>query len=387
MGMPRVLVLGGYGVFGRRAVERLVQVPGLEVIVAGRNLASAEAIARELGDRTAGAKIVAARLDAMALTGRQLRELGITVVLNAAGPYQGCDYRVAEAAIEARAHYVDLADARGFVVGIETLDARARASEVLVVSGASSVPALAAAVIDNLLPRFSRFTELEYGISPGNSFDPGEATVASILGNAGQPFKTLTHGHMEIVHGWQPLRRHSFQDRRVGTRWLGHCDVPDLDLFPPRYPSLETHRFLAGVEVSAFQYGIWVLSWLVRAGLLRRPERLGKLMLSAKRRFSWLGSDRGAMFVSMRGSGLDGQQLQVCWELIANSGHGPYIPTTPAVILVRQLASGMLRRRGAVACVGLITLADFTREVSDLNIGQSLVIGQCTVKNGHQVHR
>ncbi len=38
-----ILVLGGFGVFGGRLVERLAATTGLEVIVAGRNAAPAEA--------------------------------------------------------------------------------------------------------------------------------------------------------------------------------------------------------------------------------------------------------------------------------------------------------------------------------------------------------
>jgi uncharacterized protein YbjT (DUF2867 family) len=48
--MHRVLVLGGYGVFGRRAVERLAREAGLEVIVAGRSASAAERMARETAD-------------------------------------------------------------------------------------------------------------------------------------------------------------------------------------------------------------------------------------------------------------------------------------------------------------------------------------------------
>ena len=83
----------------------------------------------------------------------ELRWLDAGVVVHAAGPFQGQDYAVARACIEARAHYVDLADARGYVCGIGALDEAARRSDVLVVSGASSVPALSSAVVDMLATR------------------------------------------------------------------------------------------------------------------------------------------------------------------------------------------------------------------------------------------
>lgn len=369
--MARILVLGGYGVFGSRAIERLARMPGLEIVVAGRSLAAAQAAAESLTQRTE-ARAEAAELDALTLTSRDLRRLRTSIVVNTVGPFQAHDYRVPRAAIDAGAHYIDLADARAFVCGIGVLDAAAAKAGVLVVSGASSVPALAAAVIDDLTPQFQSIELLTYGISPGNSFDPGTATVASIIGGAGRSFTSLREGATTTVHGWQPLVRHRFRDRRIGTRWFGACDVPDLDLFPARYPTLRSQYFVAGVEVKAFQAGLWALSWLVRAGVVGTPTRLATPLLALKRQLSFLGSDRGAMFVHLSGRGLDGCALERCWELVAYGGDGPFIPATPAVIIAKGLATGTLAVRGARPCVGLIRHADFTNEVADLDIRQSV---------------
>ncbi|MFM9942267.1 MAG: saccharopine dehydrogenase family protein [Hyphomicrobiaceae bacterium] len=367
--MARILVLGGYGVFGGRAALRLARDPALTLIVAGRDRAKAEAECALL--RQAGAAhLEAASLDAFTIGAADLRRLRVDIVINTVGPYQAHDYRVARAAIAAGAHYLDLADARAFVTGITALHAEAEAADVLVVSGASSVPALAAAVIDDLAPRLGRLERLTYGISPGNSFDPGEATVASILGAVGKPFWGLCEGRMAAQYGWQPLVRH--QTPELGTRWLGAFDVPDLDLFPVRYPTLKSQRFLAGVEVKLFHGGLWALSWLVRGGLLGGVARYAGGLLSIKRRLGWLGSDRGLMFVTLEGLDRDGQATRLSWNLIAFEGHGPFIPATPAVILARALAAGHLQRRGAMPCVGLMTLADFNREVADLDIRQTI---------------
>ena len=44
------------------------------------------------------------------------------------------------------------------------------------------------------------------------------------------------------------------------VRWLGSCDVPDLDLFPLRYPSLRTVAFHAGVASVPGHFAVW-LAW------------------------------------------------------------------------------------------------------------------------------
>lgn len=372
--MTRILVLGGYGVFGSRAVERLArasQTPGgnFEIVIAGRNLAAARTEAARLA-HSSPVRIEPATLDARTLTDNQLGDLGVTILLNTAGPFQGQDYHVARAAIAAGAHYVDLADARDFVTGIGVLDAEARAADVLVVSGASSVPALACAVIEHLALSMNQPESLVYGISPGNSFDPGLATVEAILGAIGRPFETLIDCRRQVVHGWQPLHRESLAG--LGTRWFGACDVPDLDLFPARFPTVRTQRFVAGVEVKMFHAALWGLSWMVRGGLVQHPERMARFLLSAKRHLARFGSDRGGMFVRLKGRGNDGGEHVRRWDLVAGCGHGPYIPAIPAVIIARRLARGQLDRRGAMPALGLMTLDDFSAEVADLDIRQHI---------------
>src|SRR5207245_319102 len=49
----------------------------------------------------------------------------------AAGPFQGADYRLTHAAIAARVHYLNLADARDFVAGFTELDGAAREAGVV----------------------------------------------------------------------------------------------------------------------------------------------------------------------------------------------------------------------------------------------------------------
>jgi hypothetical protein len=154
----------------------------------------------------------------------------------------------------------------------------------------------------------------------------------------------------------------------LGGRWLGRCDVPDLELFPARYPGLEAVKVYAALEVGAFHLGLWGLSWLVRAGLLRRPERIAGPLLAAKRRLGFLGSDRGGMVVILEGRDADRRPKRLTWHLVAGSGHGPYIPATPGVIVARKLLRGALPARGAMPCLGLFALDEFLAEMADLDV-------------------
>jgi Saccharopine dehydrogenase NADP binding domain len=363
--LQRVLVLGGYGVFGGRVAERLARVPGIEVIVAGRREAEAQAFAAGLAGR-ALAKVSGMRLDAAQIPASVLGDILPAVTINATGPYQGLDYRLARACIAAGVHYVDLADARGFVAGISALDEEARRAGVLVVSGASTVPAVSGAVVDAHVHRFSRLSVVSTTIAPGNSFDPGLATTQSILGTLGRPLGAPRKAAGARSYGWQGLQRRKLPG--LGRRWRSLCDAPDLELFPPRYQGLASVKVYAALEVGMFHLGLWALSWLVRGGLVRNPERLAGPLLSLKRRLGVLGSNRGGLLVTLEGADHAGARKRLDWHLVAGSGHGPFVPATPAVLIARRLLDGTLAARGAMPCLGLFMLDDVLAELADLDI-------------------
>jgi hypothetical protein len=368
--MPRILIVGGYGAFGARAAERLARSGCLELVIAGRNLAAASAFAAQLATRHECA-VSSAVIDAATATPAMLRATGALVVINASGPFQRQDYSLARAAIAAGMHYLDLSDARAFVAGIASLDADAKAAGMAVLSGASTVPAVATAVVDQLALGFQRLDRLSYGLSPGNAYDPGPATTASILGGLGQPFTTLTGGAMTVIHGWSDCHRHTFPV--LGRRWMARCDVPDLDTMPARFPGLRDVRFYAGVEVPFFHLSLAGLASLRRWQLLPDLTPLTGALLGLKRRLGWLGTDDGGMFLTLEGLGSDGAAKRVEWHLIARSGHGPNIPTLAAVVLARRLAHGERLQPGAGPCVGYVTLPELLAEVVDLDITWQMV--------------
>jgi hypothetical protein len=359
----RVLLLGGYGNFGALIARELAHDAGFELVIAGRNATAAEAFAGKLGTQVRAAMF---DIDAPDFA-KQLAALAPDLVIHTCGPFQGRDYRVANAALDAGAHYIDLADARAFVAGIGVLDAKARAANQLVVSGASTVPGLSAAVIDRYWNEFAVLTDIDIGVSPGNRAPRGIATVAAILSYVGRPLHMWTNGQWHNVWGWQDLRREKYPDP-VGSRWLGNCDVPDLALFPPRYPGLKRLRFGAGLELGFLHLGLWLLSWPARWHLLPRLDRWAHGLKRISDWFLAWGSDTGAMHVRLRGTAADGRPLTLSWTLIAGSGHGPQVPATAAIVLARKLARNQLSARGATPCLDLFSLDEFLAALASYDI-------------------
>ena len=363
--LTRIVIVGGYGAFGWRAARLLSSDASLELIIAGRDPVRAADAAAELR-QTARSKVESAALDASAAGTDELAALAPNIVINASGPFQKGTHALVQACVGAGCHYIDLADARGFVAGIPAFDTMARNAGVLVVSGASSVPGLSSAVVNHYAPEFSSLTSLDIGIAPGNSFDPGVGTVEFVLGGVGAPLAMKLDGGWRRVYGWQGLRLQSFGE--AGRRFVGYVDVPDLDLFAHHYPTLETIRFQAGLEVSLFHLSLWGASWLVRGGLLHNPERFASRLLAAKKWLSFLGSDKGGMYVAMEGLDHEQRPKRLTWRLTARSGEGPYVPALASVALARRLANGTETRRGAMACFGLVTLDEFKQACAGLDI-------------------
>jgi hypothetical protein len=338
----RAVVIGGFGNFGARICRALEGDPAIEVIASSRN---------------AGARL---DIDSDGFAD-SLRRLSPGLVIHCAGPFQRQDYRVALAALAARAHYLDLADGRDFVARFpHNNDAAARAAGRIALSGASTLPALSSAVIDSLRSRFRDLEEIHIAIAPGQRAPRGRATLAAVFSYAGRPFKWLNQGSWIDAWGWQELRRVRIDG--IGTRWAAACDVPDLALLPERYPGVRTVQFRAALELGVQHLALWSAATLRRAGVPLPIERWAHPLDTVA---SWLdafGSERGGMLVTLSGTKADGSRARARWQLIADANHGPEVPCMAAILLARKLARGKLAAEGAHACMGFLALQEFEPE-------------------------
>lgn len=334
----RVLVIGGTGVFDRRLCELLQADSLLSVTLAARNEKEVHRLAADLG----AAGIV---LDWRDDLGVHLAAGRFDAVVHAAGPFQGQDYTVARLCLHHRVHYIDLADDREFVCGIEILDEEARDAGIVVCSGASTAPALTGAVVGAAIADGMRVDRAALAILPGNDAPRGRAVVEAILAGADKPIAAQS-GHW----GWGGLRRQRVPG--LGKRWVSTCDLPEPTLFARSFGIRHTHAG-AGLELTLLHVGLWSLAWLVRASL-RPAARLLGWGADRLRRF---GTDKGGLRIDLQGP--SGNRS---WTLLAEAGDGPFIPVTPAAALVRKLARGGAVVSGAGPCIGMLALDEIEEE-------------------------
>jgi len=366
--MSVVLVIGGYGGFGARLSRRLANA-GHEVIVAGRDLRKARLFCESLP----GAR--PARVDRAAVA-EAIGQLRPDVVADASGPFQNADYSVARACVEARVHYVDLADARDFVAGIVALDESARAAGVCVISGASSVPALSGAVARKLSQGLQEVRLVEIEISSTSRATSGDAVVKAILSYVGSPFRVWRGGRWASVLGWGEPRRVNFAAagrKPLNGRMVQLADVPDLETLPAVLPGNPSVIFRAGGELAIGNQALRALGLLVQAGFMKNLTPLAPFLIWSARKTSGWGVDASAM--SVRVVGFEAQKthggalaaVEKTWTLIAEDGHGPEIPTMALPLCVEAILTGRVGP-GARHAGGVLAVEDFEPEFAALSI-------------------
>lgn len=365
--MHTILVLGGYGNFGKRIVESLIHLENLTILIAGRNRKKAKLLTQQLS-ASSTATLSPVELDINAFSFEaQLEELKPNLVIHTSGPFQGQNYRVAEACIELGCHYIDLADDRRFVCDITTLDERAKAKKVLIVSGASTVPGLSSVVIDHYASQFNTISSIDLAIAPGNQAERGEATVHAILSYTGQAFDVFSQGEWRHAYGWMDARKVDFGDI-VGQRWLANVDVPDLELFPSRYSVKKSVKFQAGLELAIMHLSMVAMAWLAKIRLVKNWAPLTKPIVKLSNFFLKWGTDQGGMRIIIEGLDKNNKSKTITWSLYADNGVGPYTPTLSTIIVVKKLMAGDITQAGAIPCLGLFSQEELYAHAETLGI-------------------
>lgn len=354
-----IIILGGYGNFGKRISESLAKESNVCLLIAGRSIDKANQLCEKLRAANHPAELKPVALDIFSKSfSQQLKALNPFLVIHTSGPFQEQDYRVPQACIDAGAHYIDLADDRRFVCDITKLNEQAKSKNLFVVSGASSVPGLSSTVIDYYAKEFSRIDSIDIAIAPGNRAERGEATVKAILSYTGHTINIFENGEWINKYGWMSPRKIDFGNT-VGKRLLANVDVPDLELFPTRYAPVKTVNFQAGLELSFLHWTMVGMAWLAKKGIVKNWSPLVKPIVATSNWFIKLGSDVGGMMIKINGVDANGISKEILWRLTAEHGVGPYIPTLSTIILAQQLIAEKPFTAGATACLGLYSLDDF----------------------------
>jgi hypothetical protein len=358
----RVLIVGGYGVFGGRLVELLQSDARLTLLVAGRSLSRAREFCERHG--ASAARLVPAQFDRSASDAAALAALQPALVVDASGPFQahGEDrYQLIEHCIACRVHYLDLADGSDFVEGVAAFNDAARAAGVHVLSGVSSFPVLTAAVVRRLSADMAQLRSIRGGIAPSPYAGVGMNVIRAIASYAGQAVSRTRGGRLckgypftesmrfvVAVPGRMPLRCTRFS----------LVDVPDLRALAREWPQASEVWIGAGPVPAALHWALTALAWLVRWRWLPTLSWLAPAIYFVTNHVRW-GEHRGGMFVEVRGRRRDGDEVVREWHLLAEGNDGPLIPCMAVEAIVRKLLAGIAPPPGARTAIHELELADY----------------------------
>ena len=357
----RILIVGGYGVFGGRIVELLAGEQQLELVVAGRSLAQAQAFCARLN---AQAALRSERFDRAGDVTAQIRTLAPDIVVDASGPFQayGDDlYRLVQAAVTLGVNYLDLADGSGFVGGITQFDAVAKEKGVFVLSGVSSFPVLTAAVCRQLAKGLARVDTITGGIAPSPYAGVGLNVIRAIASYAGKPLRLVRTGRPATGYGLTETMRATIgPPGRLPLRstLFSLVDVPDLTVLPQQWPEVSSVWMGAGPVPEVLHRALIALAWSVRLRLLPSLTFLAPLFFRVINTIRW-GEHRGGMFVALDGASADGTAVSRSWHLLAEGDDGPLIPSMAVEAIVRKCLSGAPPPSGARSAVADLELCDY----------------------------
>ena len=353
-----IMILGAAGNFGSKIAVSLAEAE-ISLTLVGRTEESLNKLQDKIKTINPKISIKIAVLDIKTDLDHYLQLLKPFAVINTCGPFQEDDYKVAESCIAQKIHYIDLADNRQYVIDFcDHLNETAIRNECVAITGASTVPCLSGAVLEHYKKQFKSLDSLKYGISPGQKTDRGLATVKSILSYTGKILKPYIGS--KNSYGWQDLYKQNYPV--LGSRLMANCEIPDLDLLPKLY-GLKSIKFSGSMESPIVHLGLWLLSWLVRLGIMKNLVRYSELLLKLSHIFDYFGTNDGGMHMIINGKDENDSPKALRWFIIAKNGHGPHIPTIPAIILIKKLIRNKLKIKGARICIGFISLEEYLSEL------------------------
>lgn len=354
----KILILGGYGVFGGRLAELLSDLPQIEFLICGRDLTRARAFCARYRGKARVRPFVLDRAD----IAEALRAQKPDLVIDASGPFQKYGahrYHVIASCIDAGVDYLDFADAADFVFGVSKFDRQAKLAGVFVLSGVSSFPVLTAAVLREMAKTMD-IEVVEGGIAPSPYAGIGLNVMRAVVDYAGAPVKLRRHGGPShgiglgesmrftvAVPGRLPLRNIHFS----------LVDVPDLQVIPPEHPTMTDIWMGAGPVPEILHRILNLLARLRSTFGLPSFEPFSRLFYAVLNRMRF-GEHRGGMFVRAKGVA-DARSVERTWHLLAEGDDGPYIPSMAIEAIVRKLLTGERPPSGARPAVRALDLADY----------------------------
>ncbi len=314
--MKRIVVLGGLGFFGRTVIEQL-KVLGISTMIAAR--------------RAAADIQVDANDPASIRTGFSAGDL----VIDAAGPFQKRSMALLKAAIEIGFDLVDINDDLSYAEQVLALEGSIARAEIRVLSSASSVSAVAAAIVrQSKLKTPVRVTGF---LAPASRYTANRGSALSLIQSVGCPVRAFRDGRLQTLRGWGETRRFAMPGP-VGLVCGRLFESADAVYLPRIWPSL----LEVDMYVDPNTPGVNALLWLGA-----RFPRFRRLLESQVSLGTWIsraiGSTAGGVGYEIEDASGDVSRFAILSEK-----NGFITAVAPAVLAAQAIVDGRFQSTGLV---------------------------------------
>lgn len=313
----RILIAGGYGVFGLLLARELRRSNHFQVVIAGRNLRRATKACRALGPA-----VEPLALDLNDLKTVHRAATDCFAVVCTAGPFQALDPRLPKVVALAGSHWLDISDFEGWVTPTlhnKDLHETGVGAGVAIMPGLSTTPSLSGILVRWGWYRVSDPHRARLTLFIGNRNSRGTAAISSAVASG-------------------------FQDPMP-------TDLPSGPNLAYRFPSVDETllREELGLQVEfrvAFEWRLTprVLALAHRVALrVDAPGRvrLARLLRAVSWPLSFLGSDIGCLKAEVLSASETGRTCTLV-------GRGQRLAVLPCLLAIEALADGEVRERGCV---------------------------------------
>jgi hypothetical protein len=314
--MKRVIVLGGRGHFGRTIVAELKKLGVLAMAASRRGDA-------DLCCDAESASSLRATLRAGDL------------VIDAAGPFHLRTTTFIETAVNIGCDVIDINDNLGYAQQVLALESRINTSGIRVLTSASTVSAVAAAMIAE--SRIDAPIRLSAYLAPATRYTANTGAALSLLRSVGQPIEVWRDGRLQAATGWTDPRVFDLPPPvgRVHARLYESADAVHL---PRQWPTLRE----VTMHVDSRLIGVnSLLAVAARCEPVRRLLSASVRVGAAAARFT--GTKAGGVGYEIQ----DADGRLVACSLIAQE-RGYLTAVAPAVLAARAIVDGDFRHRGLI---------------------------------------
>lgn len=341
----RMIVLGGAGDMGQRAVRTLAAYPEVSTItIADKSVSRAVALARELGgppriDIQAVDVTNAAAL-AAALTGYQ-------VAISAVGPFYKFEVPCARAALAAGVDYVSLCDDYDAAQAVLALDAEARAAGCRVLTGMGWTPGLSNVLARKGVQQMDRAEEVDIAWAGSAADSRGLAVVLHTIHIFTGRVPAWMNGREVRVPAGSGALRLPFP-APLGEVKVFHVGHPEPVTIPRFLPDLRQVTLRGGLTEPFLNRLGLALAGVGLTNSVRKKDWLGRLIfrvLPLLERLGPAGTPCSGLRVEVRGY-KGGRRVRLVFAIAAHMEMLTGVPLALAAIL---LGRGQVKRQGVFA--------------------------------------